>query len=52
MLCSNVILKSSDVFPGKKNGYASDAALMPAPEPEGAAGSSASTDTAVQKCGS
>ncbi len=50
MLCSNVILKSSDVFPGKKNGYASDAALMP--EPEGAAGSSASTDTAVQKCGS
>lgn len=54
MLCSNVILKSSDVFmfPGKKEGYASDAALMPAPEPKGAAGSSASTETAVQKRGS
>lgn len=54
ILYSNVTLKSSDVFvfPGKKERYASDATLMPAPKPEGAVGSSASTETAVQKCGS
>lgn len=40
------------MFPGKKERNASAAALMEAPEPEGAAGSSAPTETAVQKCGS
>lgn len=40
------------VFPGNKKRNASDSALMAAPEPEGAAGTSGPTDTAVQKCGS
>lgn len=40
------------VFPGNKKRNASDSALMAAPEPEGAAGTSGPTDTTVQKCGS
>lgn len=40
------------VFPGKKKSNASDSALMAAPESEGAVGSSAPTQTAIQACGS
>ncbi|RXN28991.1 cyclic AMP receptor A [Labeo rohita] len=43
---------SCSLAKGKKERYASDAALMNAPEPQGAAGSSASTERAVKQCGS
>lgn len=46
------VLTPCSLAKGKKERYASDAALMAAPEPEGAAGSSASTETAMEKCGS
>lgn len=40
------------VVPGKKKRNGSDSALMAAPEPEGAAGSSGPPGTALQNCGS